>query len=357
MYESITFESILQRMLDRVPEGIDKREGSIIYDALAPAAVEMQLMYIELDAVLKESFADTASREYLIKRAAERGIKPTASTNAVRKGTFDVNIPIGTRFFINDVTYAVTEKISDLNFKLRCETAGVIGNVYSGQIIPVDYIDGLTTATISDILILGEDEESTEDLRKRYFDTFESEAFGGNVADYKTKINGIQGVGGVKVYPVWNGGGTVKVTIIGSDYKKPAHVFVTAVQTVVDPTQNAGKGYGTAPVGHIVTIDSVNERIVNISMTITYQSGWTWAAIKSNVEATIDAYFLDLCRGWADTQTVMNDNGLVVRISQIESKILSLAGVVDVTGTILNGASSNIILGVAEIPIRGTVNG
>ena len=44
MYENVTYEDILQRMLDRVPDSMDKREGSIIYDALAPAAVELQLM-------------------------------------------------------------------------------------------------------------------------------------------------------------------------------------------------------------------------------------------------------------------------------------------------------------------------
>ena len=66
MYEEVTYESILERMLEKVPDNMDKREGSIIYDALAPAAVELQLMYIELDVILKETFADTASRDYLL---------------------------------------------------------------------------------------------------------------------------------------------------------------------------------------------------------------------------------------------------------------------------------------------------
>ena len=41
MYEEVTYESILERMLEKVPDNMDKREGSIIYDALAPAAVEL----------------------------------------------------------------------------------------------------------------------------------------------------------------------------------------------------------------------------------------------------------------------------------------------------------------------------
>ena len=41
MYESQTFDVILKRMLDRVSSSLDKREGSIIYDAIAPTANEL----------------------------------------------------------------------------------------------------------------------------------------------------------------------------------------------------------------------------------------------------------------------------------------------------------------------------
>ena len=148
MYENVTYEDILQRMLDRVPDSMDKREGSIIYDALAPAAVELQLMYIEFDIILQETFADTAPREYLIRRAAERGIIPIAATHAILKGEFTpstLNIPIGARFSCGTLNYAVTEKISDGAYKLECETEGETGNAQFGQMIPIDYIVGLET--------------------------------------------------------------------------------------------------------------------------------------------------------------------------------------------------------------------
>ena len=48
----MTYEEILQRMLDRVPNNIDKQEGSIISNALAPAAVELAQMYIEVERIL-----------------------------------------------------------------------------------------------------------------------------------------------------------------------------------------------------------------------------------------------------------------------------------------------------------------
>ncbi len=43
-------------MMDRVPDTIDKREGSVIFDALAPAAAELAQMYIEADVILNETF-------------------------------------------------------------------------------------------------------------------------------------------------------------------------------------------------------------------------------------------------------------------------------------------------------------
>lgn len=52
MYEDMTFENIMDRCLARVPDSVDKREGSVIYDAIAPAAAELAIMYIELGTIM-----------------------------------------------------------------------------------------------------------------------------------------------------------------------------------------------------------------------------------------------------------------------------------------------------------------
>lgn len=354
MYESITYELILQRMIDKVLEqnpNIDTREGSIIYNALAPAAVELQNMYIELDTILNESFADTQSRDYLIKRCAERGIYPEAATKAILKGEFNIDVPIGSRFSLDMLNYIVIEKISDGIFKLECETPGSEGNQQFGTLIPIDYIEGLTSAELTELLIPGEDEEDTESLRERYFNSLESQSFGGNIADYKEKTKQVPGVGGVKVYPVWNGGGTVKLVIIDSTYNVPSSTLIDAVQTAVDPIQNQGKGVGIAPIGHVVTVEGVTATTVNISTNITYQEGWTWADIEPYVHKAIDDYFFELASSWE------NENNLIVRISQIETRILNIAGVVDIENTTINGKAQNFVLGADNIPVRGEVIG
>ena len=313
MFEEYTYETILNNMLARVPNTLDKRQGSIIYNALAPSAVELQNMYINLDFVLNETFADTASREYLIKRASERGLSPYPATKAIVKGVFtpsSLDISPGTRFSLDDLNYSVIEKISSGQYKLECETAGAKANYNFGQLIPIDYVEGLEYAEITAILIPGEDEETTEAFRNRYFASLNNQAFGGNITDYKQKVNAISGVGGVKVYPTWNGGGTVKLVIVDSDYHVPSATLISTVQTAIDPTGNQGEGIGIAPIGHVVTVAGATSQTLNISSTFTLETGYTWEDVEASIENTINQYFAELNAAWAD-------NNIIVRILQI----------------------------------------
>ncbi|WP_332072297.1 baseplate J/gp47 family protein [Paenibacillus sp. GYB004] len=288
MYEHQTYEAILKHMLDRVPNNVDKREGSVIYDAIAPAAAELAQMYVELDINYNLSFADTATGADLTRKSAEFGVNREPATKAKRKGQFYnaanalFDIPIGSRFTIENLNYVAINKISTGVYTLECEAAGVVGNQKFGALLPIAYINGLARAELTDVLIPGEDEETDEALRARYYEEVNRPAFGGNVADYKQRINAMPGVGGTKVFPVWAGGGTVKCTIIAADWNEPSTQLVSDVQTAVDPTVNSGQGLGTAPIGHQVTITGVQGVTINVETTITLTPGttaWTGAAV------------------------------------------------------------------------------
>ena len=86
---------------------------------------------------------------------------------------------------------------------------------------------------------------------------------------------------------------------------------------------------------------------------LTYAPGWDWAAAQSYILAVLDAYFAELAASWPDNEF------LTVRISQIESRILSgcAAMVADIGGTKINGQEANLQLGVDCIPKRGDVVG
>ena len=350
----MTYEEILQRMMDRVPNTLDKREGSLIYTALAPAAAELMQMAIEMENNQKESYADTASRTYLIRRAKERGLKPYPATKAVIKAEITPRgllIENGNRFSVEDVIYVLVGKIDESHYKLECETAGIPGNKVTGQLTPVEYIDGLESISISELLIPAEDEEETEDFRKRYFDSFASQSFGGNIADYKEKVKAISGVAGVKVMPVWQGPGTVKLMILAGDYDVPSAELIQQVQEKIDPAENTGKGYGIAPIGHKVTVEGVSALSIGIQTNITYQSGWNYQASKSYIEKALDDYFKELAKEWEVQKE------LVVRISQIETRLLNAPGILDIQKTKLNGQGANLILGEMQIPKRGAFHG
>lgn len=350
--DQMTFEYILGRMLDRVPDTVDKREGSVIYDALAPAAAELAKTYMELDVVMDETFVDTASLQYLILRCKERGIEAQGETAAIIQGTFTpamLELTAGTRFNCDDINYAITEKISAGVYRLQAETLGTAGNKYSGTLLPVETVNGLQTAEITGVLIPGEDGDTTETLREKYYASIDGESFGGNVADYKEKVNAIPGVGGVKVYPVWNGGGTVKLVIIASDCTVPSEELVQRVQTSIDPEANHGEGLGIAPIGHTVTVTGVTAQTVNIQSNITFISGWSWEAAQSQIEDTIKTYFAELAEEWEDAVAT------IVRISQIETRLLDLPCVLDITDTTLNGQAKNLQVDADSIPMIGTV--
>lgn len=355
MYEDQTYEAILTRMLDRVTNDVDKRAGSIIYDALAPAAAELAQLYIEFDANQSLAYADTATGEYLERRTGEFGINREPATKSRRKGLFyasgdvPIDVPVGSRFSINDLDFTAVSKIVTGQWILECETTGAVGNKEFGPLLPIDYIDGLARAELTDVLVPGEDAETDESLRQRYMSAINEQPFGGNVADYKTKIGAIDGVGGVKVFPTWNGGGTVKATIIASDFSSPSTTLIDQVQTLIDPLVNSGQGIGLAPIGHTVTITGAQNTTINVSATLTLAAGTTIGQVQIDVTEAISAYLLSLRQSWA------NDTALIVRVAQIESRILTVPGVLDVTNTQLNGAAANVTLTNEQIPVIGTV--
>ncbi len=341
MYEQMEYRYILSRMLERVPDIMDKREGSVIYDALAPAAAELANMYIELDSVLNQTFADTATGRYLDMRCAERGIVRQAATFATVRATVSpVNIDItGQRFSCGQFNYKALSG-AEGEYQMQCETSGTGPNGTSGIMIPIEYIPGLESAKITEMLVPGENAEADESLRRRFYASIESQAYGGNIKDYKDKTNAIDGVGGVKVTPVWNGGGTVKLTIIASDYTVPTKTLIDTVQKQIDDI---------VPIGHVVTVEGVTAEVVSISTKITYQQGWNWETVKKYAEKTLRDYLVALAESWAES------DGLVVRISQFEARMLDCTGVIDITGTKINGSAANMAVSSHAIPVFGGI--
>lgn len=399
MYENETYEVILERMLNRVSDKLDKRPSSVIYDTHSSTAIELQILYIELEYLIKNSYGDTAAREFLIMLAKDRGLSPDTASKAVLQGEFTpANIDVtGKRFNIGDINYVVLKQIQPGQYEVQCETAGAIGNQYLGDMIPMDYIDGLQTAQLTKILIPGEDDEDTEVFRQRYFDSFNEQSFAGNRAAYLETVRKIDGVGDLKVTRVWNGdirpaemipsakvtawfnsvvggldaevaawlsavymasyekkltvGGTVLITVVNSlDFGEATDVLLNKIQTELDPVENAGEGVGLAPIGHVVSVKSADPVQAYITTSVTFNEGYNWTNTNTLIREAIDSYLLELRKEWADSSNI------VVRVSQIETRILGVDGVLDVTNTKINGSANNLTLTKYQIPVLGGVS-
>ena len=400
MFEDRTYETLMERALERVPPTLDKREGSMVFNGVAPSMAEVAQLYMDLDFVLRATYLSTAPREYLIKRAADRNLAPYPASAAVFRAVMDVEVAAGARFSCEDLNFVVVGRMAGdtegLSHRVVCETAGSQANHYAGRLIPVEYSDGLGKAELVELLVPGEDEEETEAFRQRALDSLQSQAFGGNQADYAEKVLAIPGVGAVKVHPAWNRGlqpeslipgaaveswyetvsglpqavrdwlavvytaakdrlltvgGTVKVVVLASNFTAPSGELVRAVQEALDP--RAGEGLGLAPIGHVVKVEGVREEPVDVALHLVFFSGWSWETARSYVEAVLDEYFLELAKEWAGTES------LVVRISQIESRILAQCRemVADIGGTEIDGKEENLVLPPDSIPVRGDVSG
>ena len=350
MYEHITFEDIMTRMLDRIRSSdseIDTREGSLIYTAIAPCALELAIMYTELDRVLEEVFAETASLEYLEKRTSERGIHQRMASSAVMQGSFDVPVPVGTRFSLGEFNYIV---IDSEKSHLQCETVGAEPNTVFGTLTPIDTITGLTTAEITECLIPGEDDEDVEDLRARYFASLGTQSYGFNAQQYREVVNAMDGIGATKVIPAWDGGGTVKLVLLNSNYTPPSDAQIETVQNAIDPVEGQGTGLGLAPIGHVVTVVGAGKTPIDINCTFDYLDTYDWETVKDGVYSALDNYFGSLAETW-------EQGAVTVRINHVNNVLMNVQGVEDVSGTTLNGVSGNVLIAAENIPVRGTVNG
>lgn len=362
IFDDNTFENVLERNLDRIPDEFDKREGSVIYDAIAPMAIEISLLYSYLDFLFKNAFGDTANRYWLIERAKERGIEPYKATKAVIIGRFDAKLNIGDRFFIDDIYYTVSklqkEEKELFFYELICNEEGSIGNIEGGKLTPTSTIRNLNLAEIFKLAILGEDEEDTEDFRERYFETIKSIAYGGNIDDYRKKVKVIDGVGLVKVIPVWNGGGTVKLIITDSEFKEPTSELISKVQEIIDPIPFHQKGVGVAPIGHYVTVVGAKSKKINISCEILKSRDSNLEEIKREIEKDVEEYFKNQRKIWSSYEKV--DSSIYVendiRLAKITSIVLNVADVIDYDTIKFTDTDKKVFeLSEDELPVLGDV--
>lgn len=342
-----TKEEILARMLSNISDEYDKTEGSFFYDAEMPVAIELETMGENADALLDKGFAETATGTYLDKKVGEQGLTRKAAVKATTTvtitGSPGASIVVGNKVASDTVTFLVTEAKAiaagktAMDVAVECEVAGSLGNVIAGAIkyFPVT-IAGLTAVTNAAAVTNGYDEETDDDLRQRYYVKVQTPATSGNKYHYLNWAKSVTGVGDARVIPLWNGNGTVKVIIINSNKRAADSTLVTSVSDYIEDVR---------PIGATVTVESAAELAIDVSATLSLQTGYALADVKVAIEANLTQYLKDI----AFVETY-------VSYAKVGSLILETEGVLDYSALTVNTGIANITISDSQVAVLGVTN-
>lgn len=343
-YGDRTADQILDEMKAGIRDDVDKREGAVVHDMLAPVAEEIEMLGWELDAIYANGFADTADLDFLKRRAAEMGVdwKPAVSAEGsiTLAGANGTQVPTAYRVFTESGVYFQTTATATLidgtaTIPATAVVGGISGNVSAGEITQFEAsVAGITGVTNNANFTGGIDDESGDDLLTRYLLKVRKPITSGNTFHYELWATEVEGVAAAKVFPLWDGDGTVKVVVIGSDGRAPSPDIIGNVAEHIETER---------PIGADVTVVAVQEIALDIVVTLTLAGDLTPDDVLAGVMAGIGDYLL------SEASTG------VVRYNRVGDALLHVGGVIDYEGLTINGGISNVIVDAESVAIVGEV--
>lgn len=337
------WKEILKNMLNHVNDEYDKTEGSLFYDNLAPVSIEIEEIRKTLEYIFLNSFAETAESEYLDNICKEVGVfrrKATKSKGTVIiKGVPGTVVEVNTKVASDTYIYLTTqEKIisaaGNVEVPIESEKYGKIYNIPKGTItnFPVT-IPGLNEVNNLAETVDGYDGETDDELRERYYFKVREPVTSGNIYHYKKWAFEVEGV--VKVFPLWNGNGTVKVVVVNSDINEADETLLKRVRDYLEEVR---------PIGATVTVKSAIGKAISISGTVKISKNIKFDEVKTEFETKIKEYFRKV--GFKQDY---------VSYAQLGNILLNIPGVNDYDDLKINNATLNVQLAAEEIPKLTTI--
>ena len=360
MFEAETRAVILERLKEYYAEfkqtDVSMVEGTFSFDTLAANAKEFEKAYAEMDLIVDAAFPRTSWGKYLDYLAEElAGLERRDATAAIVvltiSGTAGATVPKGSLFAtengVNFVTDddAVLQESGMAEVNATAQAAGAGGNVAAGTItaVPVSIygVSGVTNAAAAHD---GYEEETDDSLLDRLLFAVRQPATSGNVYHYIEWATSVAGVGAVKVIPLWDGNGTVKIIVVDANKNTPSEELLQEVRDVIA---------ANAPIGATVTVEAPTLKTIDIALEVTKGTG-NEAAIKS----VLTSYFKSNVFGTDYTNAEVLNQPVTISYAQIGRIILDNAattGVEDYAGLTVNGGTENIVVPYDYMPVVGTV--
>jgi uncharacterized phage protein gp47/JayE len=366
LFEAYTYEALLADVLDNAPDDIDKRQGSIFYDAVSGIVMQIAKMYTDIDAVFQYIFIATAMGEYLDMKASEYGMERLSATAAKYRLVYEGTTPtLGARFFHNETGKYFRIESDNGVLLLASEDTGTGCNdiPYGDLAVPVNTIEGLTASSFGSIYDYGTDEETDDDLRVRIQEKIAGPAENGNKQHYKTWCESVDGVGLARITPLWNGPNTVKGVLISPLGLPCGEAVVQEVQEYIDPATKGytaevedktyvvgdGIGEGVANLGAHFTATAADSVYVSVKFTAILASGRSADDVEEQVKTALEEYFKKLVMETSEASDI------VVRITSVGAIIAGVESVIDYSNLTLNGGTENISPGDDGVPVVSEV--
>lgn len=347
MFDDKTAKEIEEEIVSGISADVDTREGSYARNLIAPLALEIWKTREGMRAYESIAYVNDTSGPYIDKRAAEYGItrKPGQKAHTVLTviGTNGVEIPKGKVFLTagNDaLEYISTETAVISSGKASVPVvAAEIGEKYNAAVGEIcrqfQNLYGIKDVSNGEVATGGVDEESDEALVARYYQYLQEPPTSGNVYDYESKALEVTGVGAVKVFPLWNGNGTVKVLIVDEKYHPVDAEIVAACQKHLESKM---------PIGAQIMVRSAENLVINVAAVVTIDRTTTAEKVQEDFKAAIAEYLADIA--FDQYKIVYN---------RIAGMLMDIDGVTDYSSLTLNGGTANVAIGGEQVPEFGTV--
>lgn len=345
LFESVTPEIILERILSRMETELQTREGSYAYDQAAPISFEIWRVLMTLDELIEAFYVNENSGPYLDAHARLFAMSRREGARAAVKMNFEGQdgtvVPSGSLFYAAGalefrLTADVTIKDGAGTGYLLAAEVGTRYNVPAGSIDQIGRsVPGLEKFENEDAQG-GADPESDGDLYARLDEKRKRPPTSGNEAHYKEWALSVNGVGAVRVTPLWKGPGTVLVLIAGFD-RRPVDDAIVADCAEYIQTQR--------PVGADVTVASAVAVEVDVAARVVLTSTASLPAVEAAFTALLDEYLAD---------TAFEE--FTVYATRVGALLMSVDGVLDYEGLTLNGSGENLVLEQNGVPVRGRVD-
>lgn len=344
------YSDILKEMLVAAGEGVDKRQGSFVYDNCAVAAYEIARFEAEFEQRAKRATMVTAQGSDLDDKAWEHGLTRHGAVCNVRKASFEgAVVQEGSRFFTEDGVYFKAAKRDGAVVVVAEEPGERANRVLPGTpLVPVATLMGLKSAVLGDNIVPGVAQEGDEPFRARLQKKVSSPPENGNRDHYRAWCESVEGVGVARIDSLWKGPNTVRSVLVGTDGKPATAQVVAEVQEYVDPG-GTGLGEGVANIGAYFTAVAAKERPLVVSFTAQLAGTANEEEVREECYGKMEAYFKDLAL------TTEEKNSAIVRASTIANIIYQVDGILDYSNVKINDQENNVEIPFTETPVLSEV--